>query len=291
MNGPKNAIAADPPAFLESLGAVASGYDALLCDAWGVIHDGRAAFPGVADALSAFRRARGPVIVLTNAPKPANIIPGQLDRIGLPRDAYDAVVTSGDTTRAEIMRHLPARAHRIGWMTDSPLYEGLDIEFAPIDDAGLIICTGLADDGPADPEGYKPLLEGAAQRRVPMICANPDIVVRWNGRLEWCAGAVARVYEGLGGPVAYAGKPWPPIYALAFAKIEAAAGRKVDRTRVLAIGDGAATDILGANNAGVDCVYIANGKGVHDGDATSSSVASALADAGARADYWMTGLR
>lgn len=252
------------PASIEGLSAIAARYDALLCDAWGVIHDGVRLFDGAAEALVNFRRERGPVIVLTNAPRPHWIIPPQLDRLGLPRSAYDAVVTSGDATRAEIEKRLGSPAYRIGPTKDEGLFDGLAIEFVPLAEAAFIVCTGLVDDEREAPEDYRAALEQAAGRRLPMICANPDIVVRWGGRLIWCAGALAELYESLGGAVVYGGKPHRPIYDLALARIAAIAGAPVSPSRTLAIGDSLRTDIEGARRSGIDAVLIAGAHGVHE---------------------------
>lgn len=271
------------PPFIESLAPLARNYDALLCDAWGVIHDGRALFPGAEEALLEFRRRQGPVIVLTNAPRPNAIIPPQLDRLGLARGAYDAVTTSGDATRAEIEKRGSAPAFRIGPEKDDPLFKGLDIAFVPLDAAAYLICTGLVDDQLETPEDYRPLLIEAAGRGLVMICANPDIVVRWGGRLIYCAGALAEIYERLGGTVVYCGKPHAPIYDLALARLEEIAGRPIPRARILVVGDGVATDIKGATDQGLDSVLIAGAGGVHVGPASADEVVAALAAAQARA--------
>jgi len=244
----------------------------MLCDAWGVIHNGVKLFPGAGEAMARFRETRGPITILTNAPRPASIIPPQLDRLGLPRSAYDAVVTSGDSTCAEIERFLPSPAFRIGPEKDDPLFAGMAIEFAPAGEAAFIICTGLVDDQSETPEGYRPLLEDLAGRDLPMICANPDIVVNWGGRMIWCAGALAEIYEQLGGKVIYGGKPYAPIYV--------ARGQATNKARVLVVGDGLATDIAGANNAGVDALLIAGVGGIHDGPASAQAIAAKLKEAG-----------
>lgn len=279
------------PVHISGLSEIAHRYDALLCDAWGVIHNGVRVFPGVAEALSAFRQSQGPVLILTNAPRPSAVIPGQLDRLGLPREAYDGVVTSGDATRAAIEAMLPGAAFKLGPEKDDGLYDGLEVTFAPIETARFIICTGLFDDQRETPENYRPLLERAAARRLPMICANPDIVVNWGGRMIWCAGALAEIYERLGGDVIYGGKPHAPIYDVAMAAIARAAGRAIDKGRVLVIGDGLKTDIAGANAQGIDALYIAGEGGVHDGGAGEAAIAAALAKAGVRAAYAATELR
>lgn len=278
------------PRFIDGLGEIASGYDALLCDAWGVIHDGVRLFPGVAEALLEFRRRRGPVLVLTNAPRPSAIIPGQLDRLGLPRAAYDGVVTSGDATRAAIAALGPGPAFKLGPEKDDGLYDGLDVTFSPIEAAGFIICTGLFDDQRETPADYEGLLSRAAARGLPMICANPDVVVRWGGRLVYCAGALAEAYERLGGAVIYGGKPHAPIYDVAVKSLADRAGREVARSRILAVGDGLKTDIAGANAQGIDALYIAGEGGVHDGASDADAIAAALARAGVRAAYASGGL-
>jgi len=278
----------DRPLGIKNLSVIASNYDALLCDAWGVIHDGVALFDGVEEALRKFRAECGPVIILTNAPRPASIIPPQLDRLGLSRDAYDAVVTSGDATRAEIIKRLPAPAFRLGPEKDEALYDGVEVSFAELANAEFIVCTGLIDDQSENPESYRPLLQRAADRNLPMICANPDIVVRWGGRLIYCAGALAEIYQELGGDVIFGGKPHAPIYDLSFAAIENARGGPVDRRRILAIGDGVKTDIAGANNQNIDAVLVSGEGGIHTG---GGSIEDVLHGAGVRVIAAMEQLR
>lgn len=250
---------------------IAPNYDAMLCDAWGVVHNGVEALPGAAEAMIRFRKERGPLVILTNAPRPSSVIPGQLDRLGVPREAYDAVVSSGDATRAEIERRLPAPAFKIGPDKDDPLFERLGIDFRPLEDADFIICTGLIDDRRETPEDYRDLLGRAAERNLEMICANPDIVVNWGGRMLWCAGALAEIYEGQGGKVVYGGKPHGAIYSLALEAVEQAGGAAVERARILVVGDGLKTDILGANRNGMDAVLVTGGAGVFEDGADLSS--------------------
>ncbi|NWG71278.1 MAG: TIGR01459 family HAD-type hydrolase [Parvularculaceae bacterium] len=267
---------------VQGLASLARDYDAMLCDAWGVIHNGVALFDGAAEALLAFRRERGPVIILTNAPRPSAVIPAQLDRLGLPRDAYDAVVTSGDATRAEVEKRRGQNAFRIGPSKDEELYRDLDVRFTPLDEADFIICSGLDDDVRESPEDYRPLLEAAASRRIPMICANPDVVVRLGGRLIFCAGALAEIYAALGAEVVYAGKPHAPIYELSLKRIGMIAGRDIPSGRVLAIGDGVMTDIKGANGRDIDAVLVAGEGGVHEGPLSAVDLTAQLAKAGVR---------
>ncbi|MFQ5564419.1 MAG: TIGR01459 family HAD-type hydrolase [Parvularculaceae bacterium] len=294
MTGRRRGLIAKPVSTLPKINRLellSARYDALLCDAWGVIHDGVELFSGAAEAMIRFRDVSGPVIILTNAPRPSTIIPGQLDRLGLPRSAYDDVVTSGDATRAEIERRVPGPAYRLGPDKDDPLYHGLDIEFAPLGEARFIVCTGLVDDDSETPEDYRGLLEQAAARRLPMICANPDTVVRWGGRLVYCAGALGEIYAALGGEVIYGGKPYAPIYDLATKRIETISGAKPDPRRVLAIGDGLATDIAGANAHGIDAVFVAGAGGVHDGGLDAELIRKKMDAAGVTAIGIMEALR
>jgi HAD superfamily hydrolase (TIGR01459 family) len=270
------------PKIITSIRELAASYDALLCDAWGVIHNGVDLFPGADKAMIRFRETRGPVIILTNAPRPSSIIPAQLDRLGLPRDAYDAVVTSGDATRAAIAARLPSPAFRLGPPKDDALYEGLSIDFVPVEEAGFIVCTGLVDDQRDHPEDYRGMLERVAERRLPMICANPDIIVNWGGRKIWCAGALAEIYEALGGEVIYGGKPHAPIYDEALKAISKfRAG--VSKEQTLAVGDGLKTDIMGANRQGIDAVLITGAGGIHDGAGDAAAISLALDQAGVHA--------
>ncbi len=264
---------------LDSLAPLAQHYDALLCDAWGVIHNGVALVPGIETALQRFREERGPVVILTNAPRPSSIIPAQLDRLGLPRGAYDAIVTSGDATRAAIGERLPAPAFRLGPEKDEALYEGISIDFAPMDRAAFIICTGLFDDQTEEPSEYRALLGEGVARGLPMICANPDVVVNWGGRIVYCAGALAEIYAELGGEVIYGGKPHKPIYDLSMKAIEVTRGEAVPASRILAVGDGLKTDIAGANASGIDALFVAGAGGIHEGAATAEALSQTLREA------------
>lgn len=279
---------------LTALDEIAGRYDAIFCDVWGVIHNGRQHFPAAAAALQGLRRAGKRVILLTNVPKPRGPIPGQLDRLDFPRDAYDAIVTSGDATRAELAARAPGPVYRIGPRDyDRTLWEGLDLAEAPLTEARFIGISGLNrdDETPAD---YAELLREARARDLELVCANPDIVVRVGDKLIWCAGAIARDYEALGGRVILAGKPHKPIYDLAYRELESLCGDRLDKSRILCIGDGVSTDILGANAAGLDSLFIASG--MHgealwnNGALDPVKVGAILEAEGARATYVMAEL-
>jgi HAD superfamily hydrolase (TIGR01459 family) len=245
---------------IASLGDIAGGYDAMLCDVWGVVHDGKTAFAAACAALARFRAERGPVLLLSNAPRPGASVIEMLDELKVPRDSYDGILTSGDATRAEVVRRGHQAFYHLGPPRDRAVWYGLPgaVE-AKLPDAAYILCTGLADDEREGPDDYKALLASARERGLPMICANPDIKVHRGTRLIWCAGAVAAAYEAIGGEVTYFGKPHPPIYDQAHTALEGLAGRKLDLSRILAVGDGMHTDILGANRAGIDALLISAG--------------------------------
>lgn len=278
---------------IDTLETLESQYDAVFCDVWGVIHNGRRIFPDAAAALKRWREAGKHVVLLTNIPKPRGPIPAQLDRLGYPRSGWDVIVTSGDATRMELAKRSPGPMYKIGPPEDASLWEGLGLAFAPLDSARFIGISGL-NDWHEQLDVYDGLLAAAKARDLEMLSANPDIVVRVGDDLVWCAGAVAQRYEALGGRVVMAGKPHPPIYALARKELETLAGRAVPDARILAIGDGATTDVKGANNEGLDVLFIANG--IHgealttNGALDPAKIDAALAAEGVRANYVMRDL-
>lgn len=243
---------------VRSIAGLAADDKAWFVDVWGVMHNGVTPFAGAVAACRAFRAGGGIVLLLSNAPRPAASVRAALDRIGVPRDCYDAILSSGDTARGLIAALGAAPVYHIGPERDLPLYDGLQATLAAADAASGLVCTGLADDDAETADMYRPLLGGFARRGLVMICANPDLSVDRGGRIIPCAGAVAAVYEALGGTVTYAGKPWPPIYTAAFALVTGIAGSTVEPAHVLAIGDGVRTDIAGAAASGIRSVYIAS---------------------------------
>jgi HAD superfamily hydrolase (TIGR01459 family) len=272
-----------PPAPLPHLEAVAGDYDVLFCDVWGVIHNGRESWPGPLAALTRFREGGGRVVLVSNSPRPSSDVVAQLDRLGVPRESWDAFVTSGDATRMVLAERAPGPAWVIGPDRDWPLYEGLGLQTAHgAEDAAFISVTGPYDDATETPEDYRERFLPAAARGIEMICANPDKVVRKGDDLIYCGGALADLYAGLGGPVTLAGKPFAPIYDLSMIEAERLLGRPVDRARVLCVGDGVVTDVKGANDQGLDCLFVA--AGIHDAAAGDDGLldparAQALLDA------------
>ena len=280
---------------IHGLSELTDRYDVILSDIWGVIHNGREAFPEPCAALAHWRAERGPVVLISNAPRPASDVVPQLDGLGVPRETFSAIVTSGDTTRHILETYGEGPAWRIGPDRDGPLYEGLPLRFAPLDEARLIALTGPDDDEVEGPEDYRDRLAQAAARKLPLICANPDIVVQRGDRLIYCGGALAALYESLGGPVRMAGKPHAPIYAAAIEEAERLLGHAVDRRRVLCVGDGVVTDIRGANAQDLDVLFIASG--IHgdaakgpDGALSEAGVAALLDAEQVTANYAMADL-
>jgi len=248
---------------VSSLADISDAYDAILCDVWGVLHDGKAAFPPASDALVAYRKRGGAVALITNAPRPSPPVEAQLLRLGVSRDAFDAVVTSGDVTISLIAARGEAPVHHIGPARDLSLFEAVEARIGRPpprvgpDEAAYIVCTGLEHDHVEVPASYDDRLKRLAARKLPFLCANPDVVIHRGADLVYCAGALAQAYEALGGEVAYAGKPHPPIYEAALAACAQALGRKP--ARVLAIGDGFRTDVNGARAQGLDVLFVAGG--------------------------------
>ena len=247
------------PEPIQGLDEIADRYDVVLSDVWGVIHNGRERFAPACRALSAFAEQRGPVILISNAPRPAADVVPQLDDLGVPRTSWSTLITSGDATRALLADRAPGPVWAIGPDRDAALYAGLGLELTGPEDAALICVTGPYDDETETAEDYRDRFEAILPRRLPLLCANPDIVVQRGDRLIPCAGALARLYADLGGEVRMAGKPHAPIYDLCIAEAEARLGRPVDRRRVLCIGDGIPTDILGANGQDLDVLFVAGG--------------------------------
>jgi HAD superfamily hydrolase (TIGR01459 family) len=248
------------PAFIDRFAPLAADYDVMLSDVWGVVHNGIAATVPACDALARFRAGGGTVMLITNAPRAASVVQQFCDKVGVPRDAYDGIVSSGDVTRDVIAHHRGESVFHIGPQRDVSVFSEFGIEtFAPPESADYAVCTGLFDDNRETAETYRPLLTTLRARNLLMVCANPDLVVERGNRLVYCAGAVADLYGSLGGEVIYAGKPYRPIYDMALAKAAALRGRAPALERVLAIGDSVRTDLTGANRFGIDCLFVTAG--------------------------------
>ncbi len=235
-------------------------------DIWGVVHNGHDVFEQTVATLAQHRKHGGTVVLVSNSPRSEKGVTLQLKQIGVRDDAYDAAVTSGDVTQ-DLMRSEPTgKLFHLGAARDMSLFEGLPVERVPVEQAGAVICTGLFHDEYETPADYTDLLADLHRRNLPMICANPDKVVRKGNKLIYCAGALAEAYQTLGGKVSMAGKPYAPIYELALRKAAAVSGKNFEKNQILAIGDGPETDIQGAANQGYPVVYVSGGVRDHSSD-------------------------
>lgn len=247
-----------PSSFISSLETISGRYAALLCDVWGVVHNGVEHFPQAAAALAAARARGVAVVMITNSPRLGADVTTQMRAIGVPEGTYDRLVSSGDVTR-DLIAEAPRRIFHIGPDRDTNIYDGLDVELVEDFEAQAVVCTGPFDDETETPDDYRELLVRLRSRNLPFICANPDIVVERGDRLIWCAGAIARDYGQMGGRTLIAGKPHAPIYKAALRAAAEVAGRDLERGELLAIGDGMMTDIKGAADNGIDALYISGG--------------------------------
>lgn len=283
---------------LPGLGAVADRYDGLILDLWGVVHNGERPLPGVIDCLERLRTAGKAVCLLSNAPSRIDSVIGRLTEIGVPRGLYDHLMTSGEATHDalaapadEFHRSLGRFCLHIGPQRHTSVFEGLDLEIVGRpEDADFVLNTGILD--PEDTvEDYADLLAQTVALDLPMVCANPDLVVVVGETPTICAGALAEHYKELGGLVAYHGKPYPSVYLRCFALMP-----DVGRARILAVGDSFRTDIAGANAAGIDSLLVAGG--IHADDLTAGhggpldprKLAHAVAESGHRPTYAGPGL-
>lgn len=277
--------------FPDGLSEISGTYDAILCDVWGVIHNGRKAFDDACAALVTYRESGGKVCLITNAPVPKAQVIRYFEPLGVPAEAYDDCVSSGDATRAELAACVDQNIWLMGadrgFQGDRALWQGLDLNFSDPEAADVILCMGLDDNANDDPEDYRARLKPGVEAEMPMICANPDIKVRVGDDLIWCAGALAQIYEELGGKVIYPGKPHASIYRLA---IERLAALGAAPKSVLCVGDSPATDIRGARLQGFDSLYVGTGLRAHGGDFKGEAL-SLFAEYREMPTYAMTGLR
>jgi HAD superfamily hydrolase (TIGR01459 family) len=256
---------ASAPPILERAGSLLTSYDVLFCDVWGVVHDGHVAFAEAVSALGTFRDGGGTVILVSNAPVPQARVAAMLDSRTVPRSAWDAIVSSGDIALTHIAERGYAKVYGIGPRDrDAAFFAASPAKLVGLDAAQAIVCTGLTDDINETAESYRGLLEEALTRSLPFVCANPDLVVDVGGRHYWCAGAIADLYEHMGGDVYWAGKPHTSAYGTALKTAEKLRGETIPLSRILAVGDAIRTDLAAARNFGVGAIFVASGIHKHD---------------------------
>ena len=284
---------------LDGLSAVADRYKALILDLWGVLHDGIAPYPGVLDCLAAFKATGKRSCLLSNAPRRVHSVINQLTGIGIPRDLYDEVLSSGEATWQalhtrpdEFHRSLGTRCFHLGPPRDASVHQELGLDLVDrVDEASFVLNTGI-DDFDETLDDYRPVLVTARRHDLPMVCANPDLVVMYGDKEAVCAGLLAQEYERMGGRVAYHGKPHPPIYRRCLGLLD-----NPPPSSVLAVGDSLRTDVAGAVAAGIDAVLVIGG--IHaealgagpDGMPDPQRLAAAVAAGGARPMAAMPRLR
>ncbi len=244
---------------VDRFSTVAPRYDVVLCDVWGVVHDGIAAHVQACDALSRYRADGGTVVLITNAPRPSRWVVRHLGRLGVPPDAYDDVMTSGDLTRDVVAGRDGGAVFHIGPQRDISIFDGLGVRFTSIEAADYVVCSGLFDDTTETPDDYRDIMARMRARGLFMVCANPDIVVERGDERVYCAGAIADLYDAMGGKVLYTGKPHRPIYDAALAKAAGVRGGVAAPSRTLAIGDSLRTDMTGAQALGIDGLFVSGG--------------------------------
>ena len=267
-----------------ALADIAQNYDALFCDVWGVVHNGIAPFPAAVAALQTYRANGGRVVFLTNAPRPRGDIEQQLSDLGVPRDCWDAVATSGDATRVALFSGIiGTKVYFMGAPRDLTvldplrlLEDPLSIEITELEDATGVLCAG-PEDPRADPETWRPVLLSAKARGLTLLCLNPDLVVDRGVSREYCAGSIAKMYEDMGGDALYFGKPHPPIYDLARRRM-AALGVTVPEDSILCVGDGMVTDLPGALGEGLDSLFVTGGLAAEETKTHTDPDPQALAD-------------
>ena len=255
---------------IRSLADLSGRYDAVFCDLWGCLHNGKTAFPAAVAALQAYRKSGGKVVLLTNSPRPKSSVVKQLNDFGVPQNAWDLLVTSGDAAQMGMLSGaVGQKVHHIGAPKDEVFFTDFAddlrdyaltqpvIHRVPLDQAEGIVCTGLKDDLTETPQDYRAALLMGKTLGLSMLCANPDIIVDLGDKRLYCAGALAQLYEEMGGTTLYFGKPHPPIYDLARRRLDADGG--LSDPRILCIGDGISTDIQGGMGEGLDTLFITGG--------------------------------
>lgn len=245
---------------LSRLAEISHDYDALFVDLWGCYHNGVRPYPAAVDALREYRQRGGRVILLTNAPRPAPYVKDFLDRMGAPADSYDGIMSSGGACQRAVASGAYGHAfHYVGPDRDQHMLADVGLEDHPVEEADALVCTGLEDDTVDPRVSHLDMVDAWLERNLPMLCANPDIVVDRGEQRLWCAGALARMYEQAGGKVIWFGKPHAPTYDQTFSLLNEVAGAEVGREKVLAIGDGINTDVKGGLGYGLDTVFITGG--------------------------------
>jgi len=237
---------------------VSEEYDALICDVWGVIHNGRELFSGINECLKNYKVNNRVIILLSNAPRPAIYVEKMLESLGFKRELYNDIITSGDLTKKSLNDNLfGTNCFHIGPDRDLNIFDDTKVKRVDFDEADFIFVTGLFDDESEDEDDYIDLLSKAKERGMILVCANPDLLVQRGDELIPCAGLISKKYDEIGGKTVNIGKPFSPIFEEAISLIERT--KKIKKSRILVIGDGLDTDIKGANLINLDSLLVLGG--------------------------------
>jgi HAD superfamily hydrolase (TIGR01459 family) len=237
---------------------ISNQYNALICDIWGVIHNGQELFPGINECLLNFKMLNNVVILLSNAPRPSSYVSSVLDKLGFKDECYDGIITSGDLTKKSLDEKIfGENCYHIGPERDLNIFEGTNVNRVDFNNSDFIFVTGLFNDEIEDENDYLDLLNSAREREMTLVCANPDLLVQRGDKLIPCAGLISKTYEEMGGKVVNIGKPFSPIFKEAIEMVKK--NSKFDEHKILVVGDGLETDIKGANSIGLDSILVLGG--------------------------------
>ena len=238
---------------------IISKYKVILCDVWGVLHNGKDLFENAVESLLKYSKSGGYIVLITNAPRPSIDVIKQLNQMGLNKNCYNLIVSSGDVTRFWLQSLNKTSLYHLGPERDKSIFLDLDINFSNSKNCQSVLCTGLYNDETDILDDYNDLMNLFLSKKIVMHCANPDLTVIRGDKTILCAGSLAEYYANKGGQVKYFGKPFEYIYEFAIKEVNKNNNFKVKKSEILAIGDGLKTDILGAGNFGIDSFFIING--------------------------------
>jgi len=248
------------PQKIQGLKEISNKYDVYFIDLWGVMHNGVECYPEAINVLEKLKKNNKKIILISNAPRPNKTVNLFLEKIGLSKSLYDLLVTSGDVAQEYLRSKLEqGKFFHLGPDRDRNLFENTGAKLANKEDCNEVVCTGLTFAETEDIQDYESVLNFFKEKKIPMTCANPDEVVVRGTKLEYCAGALAKKYEEMGGAVNYFGKPYPEIYNLALKKMNMLEKFKQKKITSFAIGDNLKTDIRGANALNISSLLILNG--------------------------------
>ncbi len=250
---------------IKQLKDISKNYNVLFCDIWGCIHNGKEAYQNALKALVEFKRNNGFVMLLTNAPRPKNAVKAHLSTFGISEKHFNDITTSGDSAQNSMLSgDVGTKVFHLGPKRDVSFFNDIPpdrkltnkINVVELRHAEGIVCTGLFDDRTETPENYKDLIKYSIQKNLKLLCVNPDIFVDVGDLRVWCAGGIAAAFSKAGGISIYCGKPHKEIYKLAHKKLEM---HNIKSPKILCVGDGINTDILGGKNEMLDTLFVCGG--------------------------------